>query len=324
MKNKLYRLTMVILCVAGILFTGNSAQAQGLTIAVAAESQVTGQYFTLGDIASISGDDNDRITSLKQIRLGHTPAPGQSIVLTGELLGARLSVSNADFTGVSWQLPLQFRITALSQIISGERLVSQAEKYLKERLTGDDVVITPVGQPQDVLVPPGDIVFAIELPYGVKYNAPTTVSVGLTLAGQPYTSAKLRFDIKKYEQVAIASRAMAGRDLITADSIAFERRDIGRMPPGYFTDLNKILGLSVKRQMPPGTAITDSVLEKPVLIKRGKTIRVVAQIGGIEVTVPGISMQSGSEGQFIRVQNTNSKKVVTGRVVDETTVLVHI
>jgi flagella basal body P-ring formation protein FlgA len=315
---------MVILCVAGILFTGSLARAQGLTITVAAESQVAGSYFTLGDIASISGDDHDRIASLKQIRLGHTPAPGQSIVLSGELLGVRLNASKLDLNGISWQIPPQSRITALSQQINGGHLVELAEKYLRERLTGSEIEITPVGQQQDILVPPGNVVFSIELPYGVKYNAPTSVSVGITGGGQLYATTRLRFDIKKYEQVAVASRAMAPRDLIAADNITFERRDIGRMPPGYFTDPNKILGLVVKRQLSPGTAISDSVLEKPVLIKRGKTLRIIAQAGGIEVTAPGVSLQSGSEGQFIRVQNTNSKKVITARVVDEETVLAQI
>jgi flagella basal body P-ring formation protein FlgA len=315
---------MVLLCVAGILFTGSSAKAQGLTITVAGESSVTGRYFTLGDIATISGDDNQRIDNLRQIRLGHTPAPGQSLVFTGELLGVRLSASRSDFTGISWQVPPQFRITARSQLITGQRLASQAEHFLKERLVGSDVVITSVVQPHDVLVPPGETGVVVELPYGVKYNAPTNVSVGVMVDGQLYNTTNLRFDIKKYEQVAVVSRSLAARELIDSASITFERRDIGRMPPGYFTDVNKILGLSVKRQLVPGTAITDSMLEKPVIINRGKTVRIVAQIGDIEVSVPGIAMQHGSQGQLIRVQNANSKKMITGRVVDETTIRTNI
>lgn len=315
---------MVLLCVAGILFTGGSARAQGLTITVAGESLVTGQYFTLGDIATMSGDDSQRLAELRQIRLGYTPAPGQSVVLTGDLLSARLSASRTDFAGISWQVPPQFKVTAQSQVLSGQKLVSQAEQYLKERLAGSDVVITPGIQPQDMLVPPGEIVFENELPYGVKYNSPTSVSVGITVAGQLYNKAALRFDIKKYEQVAVVSRALAARELINTDNVVFERRDIGRVPPGYFTELNKILGLAVKRQLAPGTAITDSMLEKPILIKRGQTIRIVAQTGHITVSAPGIALQNGSQGQFIRVQNINSKKMITGQVVDEATIQTQI
>ena len=324
MKHKFYRLTMVILCVAGILFTGNSVQAQGLTIVIAPESIVSGQHFTLGDIADISGNDPDRITQLRQIRLGNTPSPGRSFVFSQEILGIRLQAARVDLTGIAWKIPPQFRITAASQALDGQLLLAEAEQYLKSRLTGADVVIAPINQPGAVLLPPGDITYTMELPYGVKYNSPTTISIGIQVAGQPFTVAQLRFSVNRYEQVAVATRALAAGELLTADSISFERRDIGRMPPGYFTNPDKLLGLTVKRQLAPGTAITDSMLAKPVLIRRGQTVTIVAKIGGIEVNAPGIALQSGSESQFIRVKNAGSNKIITGQIVDETTVQAHI
>jgi flagella basal body P-ring formation protein FlgA len=324
MRHKFYRLTMVILCVAGILFTGNRVEAQGLTIVVAPESIVSGQHFTLGDIADISGNDTDRITRLRQIRLGNTPSPGRSFVFSQELLGIRLQAARADLTGTAWKIPPQFRITAASQVLNGQLLIAEAEQFLQKQLAGADVVITPISQQGEVLLPPGDITYNMELPYGVKYNSPTTMSIGIQVAGQPFTVAQLRFNINRYEQVAVATRVLAGGELITADSISFERRDIGRMPPGYFTNPDKLLGLAVKRQLAPGTAITDSMVAKPVLITRGKTVTIVAKIGGIEVSVPGTALQSGSESQFIRVKNTSSNKIIIGQVVDETTVQVHL
>lgn len=311
---------MVILCVAGILFTGSRVQAQGLTIEVALESMVSGQYFTLGDIADISGNNPDRITQLRQIRLGQTPSPGRSFVFSQEILGVRLSSAQVDLSGIAWQIPPQFRVTASSQLISGQRLIVEAEQYLKTRLAGADVVITPLSQPEDILIPPGEITYNMELPYGVKYNSPTNMSIGIQTAGQPFTVVHLRFDVNRYEQVAVTTRALAAGELITGDSVSFERRDIGRMPPGYCTNLDSILGLAVKRQLSPGTAVTNSMLAKPILIKRGKTVTIVAKIGGIEVSAPGIALQNGSESQFIRVKNTNSNKIITGQVVDGTTV----
>lgn len=323
MNITLYRLTMVILCVAGIFFTGNTADAQGLTVAIAAESQVTGQYYTLGDIASIYGDDGGRIAGLQQIKLGRVPAPGQSYILNAEILGARLANSQLDLSGITWQIPVQFKVTALSQTISAQQLVGAAEKYLTTRLIGADVLVTALGQPQDLLVPPGDITYDIELPYGVKYNSPTYVTIGVWVAGQPVTVVKLRFDIKKYEQIAVSSRAIAAGELVNADSVVLERRESGRLAPGYVTDLTKILGLTVKRQVAAGMVLNDSLLDKPALIQRGNNVSIVAKIGGIIITTPGIAMENGSENQFIRVRNANSKKIVTGRVIDENTVQIH-
>jgi len=323
MKTNLYRLIMVFLCVAGIFFTGQSVQAQELTVGISQEATITGQYFTLGDIASINGDDRERIDGLRQIRLGHTPQPGQSYVITGDILMARMRAAKVDLSGITWQLPPQLKVTALAQSISGQQLVKQAEHYLKSSVTGE-VMITSAWQPQDILVPPGEIAFNMTLPYGIRYNAPTNISVGVQVAGRPVTTAIVRFDIKKYQQVAIANRALNANEPITADNIIFERRDIGRLVPGYFTELDKILGLTVKRQLAPGIVITESMLGQTVLIRRGQPVTITANNGGIEVMVSGIALQDGSKGEFIRVKNSNSQKVISGQVIDNTTVQANI
>lgn len=322
MKTNLYRLTIIMLCVAGIFFTGGSVKAQGIVIAVAEESAVAGPAFTLGDIANISGDDSGRIAGLKAIRLGYSPLPGQSTILTRELLGLRLSACKHDFSGITWQVPLQFRIISLSQLVDKQTIIDQAEQYLKRRLANSDVTITLADLAHDVYVPAGDLTFTVELPYGIKLNAPSYVYIGIVVAEQPYATAKLKFNIKKYEQVVVANRLISSGSLVTADSVTFERQDVGRMPPGYITDLNKILGLVAKRQIAPGATMTDSMVEKPVLIKRGQNVRIVAIIGGIEVIAPGVVMQNGSMGQLVRVQNVSSKKIISGYIIDETTVKV--
>ncbi|CQR70612.1 flagellar basal body P-ring biosynthesis protein FlgA [Sporomusa ovata DSM 2662] len=323
MKTNLYRLIMVILCVAGIFFTGQSVQAQELTVSIPPEATITGQYFTLGDIARFNGDDNERIDRLRQIRLGHTPQPGQSYVLAGDILMARMRAARVDLSGITWQLPPQLKVTALAQSISGQELVKQAKQYLEACLTGE-VMITSVGQPRDILVPPGEIAFTMALPYGIRYNAPTNVSIGVQVAGRSFSTAMLRFDVKKYQQVAIASRVLNANEPITAESIIFERRDIGRLTPGYFTKLDKILGLPVKRQLAPGIVITETMLGQIVLIRRGQPVTITAKNGGIEVMVSGIALQDGSKGEFIRVKNSNSKKVIRGQVIDDTTVRANI
>lgn len=320
MRTKLYRLTMVILCVAGIFFTGQNASAQGVTVAIPAEANVDGPYFTLGDIATIAGDDTELMASLRKIRLGHAPAPGKSYVLSREIIMARLQAANViNLAGITWNIPAQLTVNALGQSVSGSKLVEQAEQYLKTTITGD-VTITSLGQPQDIQVPPGEVTYQVKLPYGIRYNTPTNISVGIFVDGQPSTQSILRFDIKKFQQVAVAAKALNAGEVITTESITSERRDVGRLPAGYFTELAKIQGLTVKRPLAPGIVLTDSMLKKAILITRGKPINILAQIGSIQVMVAGTALQNGSEGQFIQVQNTTSQKVIVGQVVDDTTV----
>ncbi|SDD82592.1 flagellar basal body P-ring formation chaperone FlgA [Sporomusa acidovorans] len=319
MNYNLCRLTMVILCIAGIFFTGQQVEAQELAVRLDSEVQVAGPYFTLGDIAGISGENSNRIVEMGQIKLGRSPQPGQSFVLSREIIMARLNRARVDLADIDWSIPATVKVTALSQPVTGSQFVSQAEQYLKANVAGE-ATITASGQPRDILVPPGNISFAVKAPYGIRYNAPTSVGVTVQVDGQPVSTVTLRFDIKKYAPVAVTSRVLPAGEIITPDSITFEQRDIGRLPPGYFSDSSKILGKSVKRQLTAGLIITESMLDKPVLITTGKPVNIVAKTGNIEVTMPGIALKNGSEGEYIQVKNSSSRKVITGQVMDETTV----
>ncbi|MDF2635242.1 MAG: flagella basal body P-ring formation protein FlgA, partial [Pelosinus sp.] len=68
--------------------------------------------------------------------------------------------------------------------------------------------------------------------------------------------------------------------------------------------------------------ITDSMVNKPVLIKRGSMVILIALVGSMEVTASGQAMQDGYEGQLIRVKNVNSNKIVLGKVIEENKVQV--
>lgn len=106
------------------------------------------------------------------------------------------------------------------------------------------------------------------------------------------------------------------------DNLRYERADIGKVSAGYFTDMSKVVGLASRRSLKQGMVITDAMVAKPILIKRGSVINVVARIGSMEVTAMGQAMQDGVEGQLIRVQNVSSKKFMSAKVLDETTVQV--
>jgi flagella basal body P-ring formation protein FlgA len=64
------------------------------------------------------------------------------------------------------------------------------------------------------------------------------------------------------------------------------------------------------------------MVNKPVLIKRGSMVILIALVGSMEVTASGQAMQDGYEGQLIRVKNVNSNKIVLGKVIEENKVQV--
>lgn len=313
----------LVLCILW-LTAGFAAAAE--TVNVNAEATVTGPYVTLGEVAEISGGNPDRVRMLRELRLGSAPQPGQRMVLTAETLGMRLAGTGADFGGVIWQVPPNLTIITAGQNISGDRLVAEAAAIIRQRLgtAGEnDVTVTALGTPQDVVAPLGQAAFKVELPQGIRLNVPTIAQVAVSLDGRQFTTVAVKFGIKAYQNVVVAARNIGAAEVITADSLRFERLEVGRMA-GYLTDAQKAIGLMARRQIAAGMPLTEAALDKPPLVKPGNTVLIVAKIGDITVTASGKVLQQGGEGEVVRVQNVSSNRILTARVVDSATVEVII
>ena len=74
--------------------------------------------------------------------------------------------------------------------------------------------------------------------------------------------------------------------------------------------------------MPPGSILSERSLVRPILVKRGENVRIVARIGEIDVYANGVALAQGAAGDLIRVQNTTTKRILTGRVQEDKSVLV--
>lgn len=300
----------------------NSVFAEGITVTVNPSVRMEGTYMTLGQLADISGDDEKRVTGLRQLKLGSAPSPGNSMVLTKEILGMRLAGAGTDLSGIIWSIPDAVTVTTDSQLISGQALLNKAVTTVQEQASRGDISITPIGSVQDVVVPMGEILLTSNLPYGIHYNSPTAITIAVSVNGQIVSNINLRLDVKLYQQVAVAAVQMNPGEIVTTDKLRYERLDTGRLALGYFTDINKVQGLVARRLLMPGTVVSESMVKKPLLIKRGSVVTILARIGGMEVIAAGKAMQDGNEGQLIRVQNISSAKIISAKVLDASTVQV--
>jgi flagellar basal body P-ring formation protein FlgA len=301
------------------------ALAAGVMVVVNPETTLAGGQMSLGDLAVISGDDSDRVKALRELKLTGAPLPGTRLVLTADMLASRLATAGADLSYGSWQIPPVVTISATGKTVDSQTFVAMATEAVKQRLASDtsDVAISEYGAGHDVVVPPGQLSYKVEFPYGIRFVTPTTVNVTVSTDGRPFTVVCVKLSVKAYRNVVVAARNLAPYEPITPDSLRMERWDIGHLT-GYITDGDKIIGLRTRRPVPAGVPLSEAAVERPPLVKHGSAVTILAQMGGITVSANGQALQEGSEGSVIRVQNLNSNRIVSARVVDGATVQVII
>ncbi|MHC5308408.1 flagellar basal body P-ring formation chaperone FlgA [Bartonella sp. LJL80] len=94
--------------------------------------------------------------------------------------------------------------------------------------------------------------------------------------------------------------------------------------PLYVTDISQALNKVAKRTLTAGRPISLSALADPVLIERGQSTRLVFTAGDLVITATGVSLQPGSAGDFIKIRNIDSGRVVTGTVLADGSVRVGV
>jgi len=305
------------------------ASAEGITIAVLQDSTVQGPVMTLGEIAEVNGDNPARLKTLREVKIGAVAAPGTSLTMTPEMLGARLIASGADFTGVTWDVPRSFRVVTASQIVGGQRIADAAKSFIEKSIggsrplsSGSSVTISLLETPADLTAPRGKLELIAQIPAGIRHSSPTLAVVSVRTDGRPYTEVTVRFEVKRYEDVIVAANTIDTGDSLSAPDLRIERADVGPLGNLYFTDAAKAIGMTARRPIPRGTVLNSSMLTSTLVIKRGATVQIVAKVGDMQVGATGQALNDGAVGDLVRVQNLDTKKIITGRVQADATVLI--
>jgi len=150
---------------------------------------------------------------------------------------------------------------------------------------------------------------------GSKVGSRRTVGVSCP-APKPWTiyvSARVIYR----SEVLVAARSLPRSAVLKPHDLMFEVQDLEKGPSGYLTDPNQALGMRLKRPLRLGSPVTGAVLEEIQVIERGQRVWLVAESNRLSVRVTGTALESGAPGDWIRVQNNDSERVVQGLVGDD-------
>ena len=177
-----------------------------------------------------------------------------------------------------------------------------AEIELNElRLSAD----APSGGPSAIVVeqsPPGRTMFTLSYNHGVKVTATATV--------------------KAYDYVVLSRRSLNKDAVLQKDDVYTALTDISRIPKGAVRNEKEIIGKSLSRGIATNVTIADNMLNATGLVKKGQKVVLVVDAPGLTVKAPGELQQNSAVGNYVKVLNIASHKLITGLLMDEHTVKV--
>jgi len=322
-KNKTLR--MLIISYLILMSQLNSVMAQGnvklLQVYLPREITVKDNVLNLGDIGIVRGQEL-LVAKANEISLGKFSVPGQEIIISRNMVLSRLACSEIPASKVNLTGAEKTIVKQQHKIIRTEELINLASSYLKKNSPDSSIFqFDCIRQPKDLILPGFEK--EIELnPSLVKSPAKNQAKVHIDAYadGRLIGSQEVTFLLKyKCRQAVTLSELLPGT-LISPSNVKIEEAISNNPEPlGWSVPY----GLVARRRMPADTVIRTGMAgpAKPaVIIKRNQNVVIRIDMDGLLVTAMGKSMQDGRTGEYIKVKNIDSQRIILVKVKDNGTV----
>lgn len=124
---------------------------------------------------------------------------------------------------------------------------------------------------------------------------------------------------KTEKKVLVSLTSIRAQSKLQKRDVALEYRDV-TFAKDFFEDDMRIEDMKSRGMIPAQTVLQSHLLEREPLAVRGQMLKVIAGDSLYEITTQGVSNGQGFLGDVINLQLINSKKVISGEIIDKGTV----
>jgi flagella basal body P-ring formation protein FlgA len=264
--------------------------------------------------------------ALPILKIGPAPAFGQTTELTRAQINDLLTRQAPDLATTNWSGAETIRISRRSRDFDQATMLAQLtatfqEQYVKDK--GDlELVFT---QPWATVTLPDEplTVHVLEIPTaGVSPCFITRFEICTTHETIGTFQASLQAHV--WREVWVAHSPAQRGSLIADADLARERRDILNIhePLANFEEGDN--SLEFAESVSPGLPLLAHALKPKSVIHRGQTAEARLDDGTLSIKLKVVALEDGAPGQFIKLRNPASARFLSGKVVDEQTVLISL
>jgi len=201
-----------------------------------------------------------------------------------------------------------------------DTILAAAEGFVKDRYGKNDSRMQPIAGHLDsrLRLPRCSEALQAFVSRGTRVTSRTIVGVRCT--GTKPWKVYVPVEVIVTESVLVSRRSMPKGHLLTADDVVHEQRDISMFRGGYLSSVDELADQRLKRQVAGGRVITPSMLVADILVRRGQMVTLIVQNDQMHIRMAGRALSDGALNQRIRVENSNSRRVVEGIVRSPETV----
>jgi flagella basal body P-ring formation protein FlgA len=351
MRSKTFGIIVVICLLVSAQFwqAVASGKAEGaaedfaLQVYLPREVAIEDDSISLGQVCIVRGEES-LVAKAGGIGLGRISVPGQEVIIDRPMVLSRLAcsgiaVSKVRLTGaekikVKRQQQIingsrfvvtgaeKIKVKRQQQIINGSRFVELASSFLTKNPPARSVCqLDPMRTPKDLVVLGAgkEIRLSPRLANnGTRSHAKVRVGVFADdkEIGVRDVTFRLKYDCRRAVSLVDIPAGMS----ISPANVKIEKTVSDYPEPANW---NPPYGLVARRRIPANTMIRSYMAGSAnpvVVVKRKQTVVIRIEMPGLLITAIGKAMQNGRGGEYIKVQNVDSQRIIFAKVNEDGTV----
>jgi flagella basal body P-ring formation protein FlgA len=155
-----------------------------------------------------------------------------------------------------------------------------------------------------------------------KVMGNTSLSIRCEAPVKWHIHLPVRVDV--YDDVLISKSPLSKGQTIDAHNVTYRKENITRLNQGFFRRTDPLQKLEVKRNLSAQSILTSAMLKPRQLVKSGQKVTIMLELNGMQIKTSGFALQSASQGQIIKVRNSQTNKIVEGIVSAEGQIRVNL
>ena len=314
-------MAIVCLVVSPCGRAGNEPQDDSLRIYLPREIAVDSNVPSLGQIGIIHGEASLAVRA-GEIAMGRIAAPGQQVTIDRLTVLSRLASNGIPASKVKLTGAEEIKVRQQGQTISAGEFVGLARLFLERNpparsICESELMRGPVdlileGSRQDVKLSPR--LLPSSTPNQVR------IQVAVVSGGKEIGSREVGFRLKFNSHKVVTLVEIPAGAVISPENVKVEKTVSSYPEPAHWSTP---YGLVARRRLPANTVLSSNMIgpvEPAIVVKRNQNVIIRIAAGGLVVTAMGQTVEEGSTGEYVRVRNVDSQRIILARVNEDGTV----
>lgn len=184
---------------------------------------------------------------------------------------------------------------------------------MQQQVPLNNIQVTLTSLNKQLRLPQCKKVLQVSMAPGTKLLGHTSLAV--SCASPQQWKIHVAAHIDGQVNALVARYPISRGTVIQNTDLEFVLRRYSQLNHGYYGSANLLSNMEAKRNIKAGQILTPGLIKAQKLVLRGQHITIVAQNSGLNLRVKGKALMDGQQGQTIKVQNLNSKKLIYARVI---------